>query len=88
MNDINLKPSSSEPVAGDDEIRLSEIVSVLRERRGLIAVVTACTIAAGALYAFLWTPTYRADALIQVDDDTGAGTLNDKLGDLAALFQY
>ncbi|GJH21499.1 polysaccharide biosynthesis tyrosine autokinase [Caballeronia novacaledonica] len=87
MNDINLKHSSSEPVAGDDEIRLSEIVSVLRERRGLIAVVAACTLAAGALYAFLWTPTYRADALIQVDDDSGAGTLNDKLGDLAALFQ-
>ncbi|SAK50342.1 exopolysaccharide transport protein family protein [Caballeronia pedi] len=87
MNDMILKPSAPEPAAGDDEIRLSEIVSVLRERRGLIAIVTACTLAAGSLYAFLWTPTYRADALIQVDDDSGTGTLNDKLGDLAALFQ-
>lgn len=60
---------------------------MLRENRKFIAIVAACTLAAGSLYAFLWTPTYRADVLVQVDDDSGSGTLNDKLGDLAALFQ-
>ncbi|SAK72803.1 polysaccharide biosynthesis tyrosine autokinase [Caballeronia ptereochthonis] len=88
MNDLFLQPSRHPvPAAGDDEIRLSEIFAVLRESRGLIALVTACTLAAGSLYAFLGTPTYRADVLVQVDDDSGSGTLNDKLGDLAALFQ-
>jgi tyrosine-protein kinase Etk/Wzc len=88
MKEQRIKSSgrSSESV-GDDEINLSEIVGVLRESRGLIAIVTACTLVIGSLYAFLWTPSYRADVLIQVDDDSGAGSINDKLGDLAALFQ-
>jgi tyrosine-protein kinase Etk/Wzc len=88
MKEIVVKSSRrhTEP-AGDDEIHLSEIFAVLRESRGLIALATACTLIVGSLYAFAWTPTYRADALIQVDDDSGAGTINDKLGDLAALFQ-
>jgi tyrosine-protein kinase Etk/Wzc len=88
MKEQRIKSSgrSSESV-GDDEINLSEIVGVLRESRGLIAIVTACTLVIGSLYAFLWTPSYRADVLIQVDDDSGAGSINDKLGDLASLFQ-
>ncbi|AQG99878.1 protein tyrosine kinase [Burkholderia sp. KK1] len=87
MNNLSSKPSRRETAPDDDDIHLSEIVSVLLEQRRLIAVVTACTLAGGSLYAFLGTPTYRADALIQVDDDSGASSLNDKLGDLAALFQ-
>ncbi len=88
MKDIQVKPSQTySDTTGDDEIRLFEILGVLRESRGLIAAATACTFLIGSLYAFLATPTYRADALIQVDDDSGTGSLNDKLGDLAALFQ-
>ncbi|SAK86268.1 exopolysaccharide transport protein family protein [Caballeronia temeraria] len=88
MKELHIKTSQPSSDAGsDDEIRLSEVVGVLRENRKLIAIATACTLLVGSVYAFLWTPTYRADALIQVDDDSGAGTLNDKLGDLAALFQ-
>ncbi|WGS53980.1 polysaccharide biosynthesis tyrosine autokinase [Paraburkholderia sp. D15] len=68
----------------DDEIDLSEVTSVLIENRTLIAAITATVLALGVGYAFLGTPVYRADATVQVDDDTGA--LNDKLGDLAQIF--
>ncbi|WP_277189698.1 polysaccharide biosynthesis tyrosine autokinase [Caballeronia sp. BR00000012568055] len=87
MNKLPFKSTRPAAANDDDEIHLSEIFAVLRESRGLIALTTACTLVIGSVYAFLWTPTYRADVLIQVDDDSGAGTINDKLGDLAALFQ-
>lgn len=88
MKDLFLQPSSqSRPAADNDEISLAEVFAVLRENRKLIAIATACALSIGSLYAFLWAPTYRADALIQVDDGSGSGALNDKLGDLAALFQ-
>jgi tyrosine-protein kinase Etk/Wzc len=87
MNKFPVKSSRPAATTDEDEIQLSEIFAVLRESLGLIALTTACALVIGSIYAFLWTPTYRADVLIQVDDDTGAGTINDKLGDLAALFQ-
>ncbi|WP_144148426.1 polysaccharide biosynthesis tyrosine autokinase [Paraburkholderia sp. BCC1884] len=68
----------------DDEINLSEVASVIVENRLLIATITAAALTLGAGYAFLGTPVYRADATVQVGDDTGA--LNDKLGDLAQMF--
>lgn len=82
-----LKQSRTADTPADDEIDLSEIIAVIRENRLLIALVTLAMLALGVAYAFLGTPIYRADALIQVDDDSGAGNINDKLGDLAALFQ-
>lgn len=88
MKELRIKQQrQAHETAGDDEINLSEIFSVLRESRGLIAIATACTLVVGSLYEFLWTPSYRVDVLIQVDDDSGTGSINDKLGDLASLFQ-
>ncbi|MEM5314007.1 polysaccharide biosynthesis tyrosine autokinase [Paraburkholderia sp. JHI869] len=82
-----LKKNSSANTADDDEIDLSELFAVLRENVTLIGIVTAAVFVLGAFYAFLGTPVYRADAVIQVDDDSGVGSINDKLGDLASLFQ-
>lgn len=82
-----LKQNRSVEQPDDDEIDLSEIFGVLREGWQLIAIVAACVLLLGATYAFLGTPVYRADAVIQVDDDSGTGSINDKLGDLASLFQ-
>ncbi|QGZ62315.1 polysaccharide biosynthesis tyrosine autokinase [Paraburkholderia acidisoli] len=82
-----LKKNPSNHPSDDDEIDLSELFAVLRESLSLIGVVTAVVFLLGAMYAFLSTPVYRADAMIQVDDDSGAGSINDKLGDLASLFQ-
>jgi len=82
-----LKQGHADEASSDDEIDLAEVLAVLRENLSLIAVVTAGVFALGVFYAFLWTPIYRADAMIQVDNDSGVGSLNDKLGDLASLFQ-
>ncbi|WP_406868699.1 polysaccharide biosynthesis tyrosine autokinase [Paraburkholderia fungorum] len=82
-----LKQSRAADASADDEIDLSEIIAVIRENRLLIALVTAGMLILGVAYAFFETPVYRADAMIQVDDDSGAGNINDKLGDLASLFQ-
>lgn len=82
-----LKKSTSPEAADDDEIDLSEMFAVLRENISLIGIVTAIVFVIGALYAFLGTPVYRADAMIQVDDDSSMDSINDKLGDLASLFQ-
>jgi tyrosine-protein kinase Etk/Wzc len=82
-----LKQNPSADAARDDEIDLPELFAVLRENIPLIGIVTAIVFVFGALYAFLGIPVYRADAMIQVDDDSGVGSINDKLGDLASLFQ-
>jgi tyrosine-protein kinase Etk/Wzc len=68
----------------DDEVNLSEIASALWESKLLISTITAATLALGVAYAVFSTPVFRADAMVQVDDN--ASVVNQKLGDLAALF--
>ncbi|MDP9154254.1 MAG: polysaccharide biosynthesis tyrosine autokinase [Pseudomonadota bacterium] len=72
------------PSTADDEIDLSEIAAVLWESKLLISVIAAGTLALGIAYAVLSTPVFRADAMVQVDDNSGV--VNDKLGELAELF--
>ncbi|OAJ53136.1 protein tyrosine kinase [Paraburkholderia ginsengiterrae] len=72
---------------GDKDIALSDLVALFVDSRRLIALVVTIALMSGMAYAFLSTPMYRADAMIQVDSDAGSSTLNDKLGDLASLFQ-
>jgi len=66
----------------DDTISIADILENLADHKWLFAAVTlACTLAAGA-YAFLATPVYTVDSLIQVEDKkTGA------LGALSAVAQ-
>ena len=82
-----LKQNRSAEQADDDEIDLSEVFNILRESWQLIAIAAACVLFLGTAYAVLGTPVYRADAIIQVDDDSGTSSINDKLGELASLFQ-
>ncbi|REE23892.1 tyrosine-protein kinase Etk/Wzc [Paraburkholderia sp. BL27I4N3] len=72
---------------GEKEITLSEVFALLSENRLLIVLTTAAMLFLGITYAFFGTPLYKADVMIQVDSDPGSDTLNDKLGDLASLFQ-
>lgn len=67
-----------------DEVDLSMVAAVVRENAVLIALITALALLLGVGYALMATPKYRADAIVQVDDSTSL--VNDKLGDLAALF--
>src|SRR5205085_1314951 len=53
------------------------------ENRALVGLATAATVALGLLYVFAVAPTYRSDALIQVEDKSKnvAG-----LDDLSSMF--
>ncbi|CAB3751940.1 polysaccharide biosynthesis tyrosine autokinase [Paraburkholderia humisilvae] len=75
---------SSDAHGAPDEVDLSMVAAVVRENAVLIALITAATLLLGVAYAFIAPPKYRADAMVQVDDSTSL--VNDKLGDLAALF--
>ncbi|MGE4338309.1 MAG: polysaccharide biosynthesis tyrosine autokinase [Pigmentiphaga sp.] len=63
----NLPPDSS-----DDEINLSDLLDTLLQHIWLIVGITVVITGIGVAYALLATPIYRADALIQVEDDKGS----------------
>src|SRR5210317_646174 len=67
----------------DDEIDLGDLIGVLIENRWLIAAITFVALLLGATYAFVATPIYKADALIQVEEKkSGLGDL-----DINSLFE-
>jgi tyrosine-protein kinase Etk/Wzc len=82
-----LQQEQSADTLGDKEISLSEVIALFVEHRLLIALTTVVVLLLGVAYAFIGTPMYKADVMIQVDSDAGSDTLNDKRGDLASLFQ-
>lgn len=69
----------------EDSINLLDLLDVVLDQRWLIASVTAVVMALGGSYAFLATPIFEANTLIQVEDSKagGAGSL---LGDVGSLF--
>ena len=84
---IPQSPMSAMPLAemqDDDEIDLLGLLDVLLDARWLIAGITALVLVLGGAYAFLSSPIYEANSLIQVEDSKpgAAGAL----GDAASLF--
>lgn len=67
-----------------DEIHLSDYLAVIAESWKLILATAVTVLLLGTLYAFIATPVYRADAMIQVEDS--ADSTKDALGDLASIF--
>lgn len=59
--------SSKRPQPADDEIDLGYLLAVCLDNKWLIIIVTALVTLAGFSYAWLATPEYRADALLQVE---------------------
>ncbi|MBV1915576.1 MAG: tyrosine-protein kinase, partial [Pseudomonadales bacterium] len=57
----------------EEVIDLAEYLGVLLAYRWLIALITAVGLVLGAGYAFIATPVYQANALIQVEDSKGSG---------------
>ncbi|MFJ5421787.1 tyrosine-protein kinase Wzc [Pectobacterium parvum] len=60
-----------------DEIDLGRLLGTLLDNRWLIIGVTAVFTILGIMYAMLATPVYKADALIQVEQNSGSSLLND-----------
>ena len=72
----------------DDEINLLELLDVVLDSRWLIAAVTALALLLGGGYAFLSTPIYEANTLIQVEESKpGSGAASSALGEAASLFE-
>ncbi|MDF2462990.1 MAG: epsB [Ramlibacter sp.] len=67
----------------DDGIDLAEYWDIVLDNRWLVAGITALAILGGGAYAFLASPVYQSNLLIQVEDSSGAKSL---LGDAADLF--
>ncbi|MFC3395015.1 tyrosine-protein kinase Wzc [Brenneria rubrifaciens] len=70
---ISVKASET----SSDEIDLGRLLGTLLDYRWLIIGVTAVFAIIGILYATLATPIYKADALIQVEQNSGNQLLKD-----------
>lgn len=73
-------------VAGppDEDIELVRYLDVLLASRWLIASIAGVVLALGVAYAFLARPVYRADIMVQVEDNPNSA--NSLLGDVSSLF--
>ena len=69
----------------EDSINLLELLDVVLDQRWLIAAVTAAVLVLGGIYAFLATPIFEANTLIQVEDSKG-NPMGSMLGDASNLF--
>jgi tyrosine-protein kinase Etk/Wzc len=72
------------PEQDDDSINLASYLDLLFENRWLITLVALAVTLVGASYAFIGTPVYEANILVQVED-SGSSSKN-ILGDLANVF--
>ena len=68
----------------DDTLDLANYLDVLLDSRWLIASIALVITLLGAGYAFLATPIYQANILIQVEDS--ASSSKNILGDMASMF--
>ncbi len=76
-------PEWSPLEAEGEEPSLREYLAVVAGEWKLVSAVAAAVFAAGAVYAWLATPVYRADLLVQVEDKKKGGGA---LGELSNLF--
>ncbi|WP_318392040.1 tyrosine-protein kinase Wzc [Enterobacter sp.] len=62
---------SSAPQTGSDEIDLGRLVGTVIEARWWVIGITAVFAVAAVIYTLFATPIYSADALVQIEQDTG-----------------
>jgi tyrosine-protein kinase Etk/Wzc len=69
----------------DDSINLAMYLDLLFDNRWLITIVALIVTLLGTTYAFMATPVYEANILVQVEDNAGSPSKN-VLGDLSSVF--
>nr|WP_315239890.1 polysaccharide biosynthesis tyrosine autokinase [uncultured Albidiferax sp.] len=57
----------------EEEINFGEIVASVMEQKWLIIVITSLALALGIMVVVVTTPTYKADALLQVEEKAKGG---------------
>src|SRR5512133_1466971 len=76
-------PPAPAPLDPDGQVSwLREYVGVIGGERRLVAAIAVTILVVGGAYAWLATPIYRADLLVQVEDKKKGGAL----GELPTLF--
>jgi tyrosine-protein kinase Etk/Wzc len=68
----------------DDEINLASYLDLLFDNRWLITTIALVVTMLGTAYAFIATPIYEANILVQVEDS--ASSSKNLLGDLSSVF--
>ncbi len=63
-NTVNRSPSV---VMSDDEIDLSQLANTILQHRRLGMIVAACVVVVGLIYLFVATPIFKADAMVQIE---------------------
>ncbi|MEQ6888258.1 polysaccharide biosynthesis tyrosine autokinase [Halomonas sp. CS7] len=81
MTEHTQNPSRTTAPA-DDEIDLGRLFGLLLDHKWLIIGITALFSVIGVAYALQATPIYRADALVQVEDNAG---MSNPLEDVRAM---
>jgi tyrosine-protein kinase Etk/Wzc len=68
----------------DDSVNLAMYLDLLFDNRWLITIVALVVTLLGTTYAFMATPVYEANILVQVEDN--ASSSKNVLGDLSSVF--
>jgi tyrosine-protein kinase Etk/Wzc len=75
---------SSSGTPTDDALDLGALVGILLEYRGSIVATLATTLVLGSVYMATATPTWRANAVLQIEKkETKAGSLEELFGDFS-----
>lgn len=90
---MNLPNPSAQPVQqiampvgeDDDGINLLDLLDVVLDQKNLIAAVMAAVMLIGGGYAYMATPIYEANTLIQVEDNKGS-PMGAMMGEAGNLF--
>lgn len=70
----------------DDEIDLADLLGTLLDNKWLIITVTATVLSIGLVKAFVDTPIYKTDAMLQVQEQSKSSLL-DGLGEMSDLME-
>ena len=68
---------SSAPSEGNDEIDIGRLFGTILEARWWVLGITAIFALLAAVYAMFATPIYKADALVQIEQNAGNSLVND-----------
>lgn len=79
-------PKMHQEALGEETVRLGDYFAILMERKGLILLVTVLTTLVGVGYALTSPPTYKTDALLQIEQQKPIG-LRQLSGDPSSLMQ-
>ncbi|MEW7314348.1 tyrosine-protein kinase Wzc [Buttiauxella gaviniae] len=68
---------SSAPTEGNDEIDIGRLFGTVLEARWWVLGITAIFAVLATIYALFATPIYKADALVQIEQNAGNSLVND-----------